>query len=193
MNLTSEVSRQYSARIAEHMHAVHQVNSWKCRIVTLRLGEAHGVRVNDLKALNDGPCAGGCGCTRMVAGSFMSSTANRSFEPTTRRACSTDPVSGCCRCPRNSCACIDTSFMCSTPILRPERLIWRRVLSRQWSWQYRRSGDVSTGAEERCSGRGWCDLDPAALRRYAVHAPGTDVRSLHFVTDQPVKEKMVLV
>ena len=138
MNLTSEVSRQYSARIAEHMHAVHQVKSWKCRIVTLRLGEAHGVRVNDLKALNDGPCAGGGGCTRRVAESFMSSTANRSFEPTTRRACSTDPASGCFRCPRYSCACIDMSSMCSTPLLRPERLIWRRVLSRQWSWQCRR-------------------------------------------------------
>lgn len=35
-------------------------------------------------------------------------------------------------------------------------------------------------------------LDPAALRRYAVHAPGTDVRSLHYVTDQTVKEKMAL-
>jgi hypothetical protein len=45
-------------RIAEHMHAVHQVNSWKCRILTLRLGEAHGVRVNNLKALNDGTLRG---------------------------------------------------------------------------------------------------------------------------------------
>jgi hypothetical protein len=36
-------------------------------------------------------------------------------------------------------------------------------------------------------------LDPAAMRRYAVHAPGTDVHSLHYVTDQRVVEKMVLL
>ena len=146
-------------RIAEHMHAVHQVNSWKCRILTLRLGEAHGVRVNNLKALNDGPCAGCCGCTRKVAGSFMSSTANRSFEPTTRRACSTDPAIGCCWSPRSSCAYRNTSLMFSPPILRPARLMGRRVLSRRWSWQCRRSGGVSTGAEERRSGGRRCDVD----------------------------------
>lgn len=64
-DLTSEVSRargracegpgrQHSARIAEHMHAAHQVESWMFRILTPRLGEADGVRVGGLKDLNDG-------------------------------------------------------------------------------------------------------------------------------------------
>ena len=42
------------ARIAEHMHAVHQVTLWTCRVLTLRLGEAYGMRVQDLVALGDG-------------------------------------------------------------------------------------------------------------------------------------------
>ncbi len=35
--------------------------------------------------------------------------------------------------------------------------------------------------------------NPAALRRYAGHAPGTDVYSLHCATDQLVNEKVVVV
>lgn len=42
------------ARIAEHMHAVHQVTLWTCRVLTLRLGEAYGIRVKDLAPLGDG-------------------------------------------------------------------------------------------------------------------------------------------
>ena len=66
MNLTTVVSRersracegpgrQYSACIAKLMRHVRQVTLWTCRILTLLTpGEAYGVRVGDLKALNDG-------------------------------------------------------------------------------------------------------------------------------------------
>ena len=46
--------RQHSARFFEDMYAVHRVTLWTCRILTLRLGEANGVRVGGLKDLNDG-------------------------------------------------------------------------------------------------------------------------------------------
>ncbi len=42
------------ARIAGQLHAVHQIALWTCRILTVRLGEAHGIRVGDIAHLNDG-------------------------------------------------------------------------------------------------------------------------------------------
>lgn len=52
------LGRQYAARIADYMDAVHQLTLWACRILMLRLGDAYGVWVDDLEALNDGTVRG---------------------------------------------------------------------------------------------------------------------------------------
>ena len=48
------ITYQETARMARHMHAVHQLALWMLRILGLRISEAYGVLVRDVIRLGDG-------------------------------------------------------------------------------------------------------------------------------------------
>jgi integrase len=84
------ITYQETARMARHMHAVHQLALWMLRILGLRISEAYGVLVRDVIRLGDGSgrglllvdSQGGRTFTERVAGALVkATTAERTKTP----------------------------------------------------------------------------------------------------------------
>jgi len=213
-------------RIAEHMHAVHQIALWTCRILTLRLGEAYGVCVGDIAHLNDGTGRGllwlhaqGGRKFHAFDGEEIVRTFHKegmkhgysermqlvpaqlmSFFDDVVEVFHTDPRTGdvdlCARlipglASQHSGG--QETFRAALKMAAYEAGVstvtlngFTRIVLGSPNPKDLRSSAV-TDLE-------WVPgLDPTALRRYAGHAPGTDVHALHYVVDQPVNEKTVQV
>ena len=214
------------ARVAEHMHAVHQVTLWTCRILTLRLGEAYGVRVGDLKAINDGTGRGLLWLHAQGGRTFHEFDGEQVVRTNHKEGMKhgysermqlvpaqlmrlyehvmdvfhTDPASGE----------VDVAAR-----LVPSMVIGNAGGQETFRLALKNAAAAAGVATVTLNGFTRKDLrlpnpkdlrssavtdlewvpglDPTALRRYAGHAPGTDVHALHYVGDQPVNEKMVLV
>lgn len=214
------------ARIAEHMHAVHQVTLWTCRVLTLRLGEAYGMRVQDLIPLGDGT---GRGLLWLHAQggrtfhTFDGESIVRSFHKEGMKhgysermqlvpaqlmhlydhvidIFHTDPETGMV----DQCARLVPAMVASDSGGQETfRLALKRAAEDAGVSTVTVNGFARTALRlpnpkdlrsSAVTDLEWVPgLDPTALRRYAGHAPGTDVHALHYVADQPVNDKIVQV
>lgn len=214
------------ARIAEHMHAVHQVTLWTCRVLTLRLGEAYGIRVKDLAPLGDGS---GRGLLWLHAQggrkfhTFDGEDVVRTFHKEGMKHGYSERMQ---MVPRQLMAVFevvidvfhtnpDTGKLDTEARLVPGMIAndaggqetFRLALKRaaadagvttvtlngfsQTTLGLPNPKDLRSSAVTDLE---WQQgLDPMALRRYAGHAPGTDVHALHYVGDRPVDDKMTKV
>lgn len=214
------------ARIAEHMHAVHQVTLWTCRVLTLRLGEAYGIRVKDLAPLSDGS---GRGLLWLHAQggrkfhTFDGEDVVRTFHKEGMKHGYSERMQ---MVPRQLMALFevvidvfhtnpDTGQLDAEARLVPGMIAndaggqetFRLALKRaaadagvttvtlngfsQTTLGLPNPKDLRSSAVTDLE---WQQgLDPMALRRYAGHAPGTDVHALHYVGDRPVDDKMTKV
>lgn len=214
------------ARVAEHMHAVHQVTLWTCRVLTLRLGEAYGMRVQDLIPLGDGT---GRGLLWLHAQggrtfpTFDGESIVRSFHKEGMKhgysermqlvpaqlmrlydhvidIFHTDPGTGMV----DQCARLVPAMVASDSGGQETfRLALKRAAEDAGVSTVTVNGFARTALRlpnpkdlrsSAVTDLEWVPgLDPTALRRYAGHAPGTDVHALHYVADQPVNDKIVQV
>lgn len=222
----ASISLSEVARIAEHMHAVHQVTLWTCRVLTLRLGEAYGLRVEDLVPLGDGS---GRGLLWLHAQggrkfhTFEGEDIVRSFHKEGMKHGYSERMqlvpAQLMRLYDNVIDVFHTDLETAL-IDQHARLVPAMAASESGGQEtfrlaLKRAAEdagvttVTLNGFDRTALRlpnpkdlrssavtdlEWVPgLDPTALRRYAGHAPGTDVHALHYVADQPVNDKIVQV
>lgn len=214
------------ARIAEHLHAVHQVALWTCRVLTLRLGEAYGVRVQDLAPLGDGT---GRGLLWLHAQggrkfhTFEGDDVVRTFHKEGMKHGYSERMQLVpAQLMHLYTQVIDVFHMDSETGLIDQRarlvpamavddsggqetfrLALKRAATDAGVTTVTLNGFARTALRlpnpkdlrsSAVTDLEWVPgLDPTALRRYAGHAPGTDVHSLHYVSDQPINDKIVQV
>ncbi len=214
------------ARIAEHLHAVHQITLWTCRILTLRLGEAYGMRVADLIPLGDGTGRGllwlhAQGGRKFHA--FEGESIVRTFHKEGMKhgysermqlvpfqlmrlydhvidVFHTDPETGQVD---QSARIVPGMVASDSGGQETFRLALKRAAADAGVTTATVNGFARTALRlpnpkdlrsSAITDLEWIPgLDPTALRRYAGHAPGTDVHALHYVADQPVNDKIVKV
>lgn len=214
------------ASIAEHMHAVHQLTLWACRILTLRIGEAYGIKVGDLAPVNDGSGRGLLWLHAQGGRVFTVADGDRLVQTDHKEGMKhafsermqlvpaplmelfseaievfhADPVTGD----------IDLNARL-IPGLQQAGVSGQHGFRHALTRACREAGVLKTavnGFERVVIGTPtpkdlrasavteleWVPgLDPTALRRYAGHAPGTDIHALHYVIDRPGNAKAVEV
>lgn len=214
------------ARVAGQMHAVHQIALWTCRILTVRLGEAYGIRVGDIAHLNDGTGRGllwlhAQGGRKFHA--FEGEEIVRTFHKEGMKHAYSERMQ---LVPAQLMALFDDAIAVfhtdalSGAVDLEARLV-PGLASQHFGGQETFRSALKQAAQEAgvttvtlngftrtvlgapnpkdlrssaVTDLEWVPgLDPTALRRYAGHAPGTDVHALHYVIDQPVNEKFVQV
>ena len=214
------------AQIAEHMHAVHQVTLWTCRILTLRLGEAYGMRVGDLMPLGDGSGRGllwlhaqggkkfhefdGEDVVRTHHKEGMKHAYSERMQLVPAQLMRlydhvidvfhTDPNSGQVD---KAARLVPAMVVGDAGGQETFRLALKSaanaagvstVTINGFDRQELRLPNPKDLRASAVTDLEWVPgLDPTALRRFAGHAPGTDVHALHYVADQPVNEKIVQV
>ena len=214
------------ARIAEHMHAVHQVTLWTCRILTLRLGEAYGLRVEDLKALNDGTGRGLLWLHAQGGRRFHEFDGDRIVRTNHKEGMKHGYSERMQLVPAQLMRLYEhvidvfhtdsaTGEVDVAARLVPSMVIGNAGGQETFRMALKKAAAAAGVVTVTLNGFTRKDLrlpnpkdlrssavtdlewvpglDPTALRRYAGHAPGTDVHALHYVGDQPVNEKMVRV
>lgn len=214
------------ARIAEHMHPVHQLTLWTCRIMTLRLGEAYGIRVEDLVPLDDGSGRGLLWLHAQGGRKFRTFDGEdvvRTFHQEGMKHGYSERMQLVpAQLMRLFDQAVDVFHTDRTTgrVNKEARLVPGLVASQTGGQQTFRVALKRAAAEagvttvtlngfsrtnlglptpkdlrsSAVTDLEWVPgLDPTALRRYAGHAPGTDVHALHYVIDQPVNEKLVRV
>ena len=213
-------------RIAEHMHAVHQIPLWTCRILTLRLGEAYGIRVGDIAHLNDGTGRGLLWLHAQGGRKFHAYNGEevvRSFHKEGMKHGFSERMQ---LVPAQLMSLYDDVIEvfhtdCSTGQVDLDARFIPGLASQHSGGQETFRAALKMAAQEAgvstvslngftrtvigspnpkdlrsaaVTDLEWVPgLDPTALRRYAGHAPGTDVHALHYVVDQPVNDKSVQI
>lgn len=214
------------AAIAEHMHAVHQLTLWACRILTLRIGEAYGIKVGDLAPTNDGTGRGllwlhaqGGRVFTVADGDRLVRTDHKEgmkhefsermqLVPAPLMALFGDAIEVFHTDPGTGNVNLDARLI---PGLHRAGISGQHGFRHALARASQEAGVVKTainGFERVVVGTPtpkdlrasavtdleWVPgLDPTALRRFAGHAPGTDVHALHYVIDRPGNAKAIEV
>lgn len=214
------------ARIAANLHAAHQVTLWTCRILTLRLGEAYGIRVSDLIRLDDGTGRGLLWLHAQGGRRFAISDGDDVVYADHKEGMKHEFSERMQLVPAPLMALFDdvidvfhtdpkTGHVDADARLIPGLSEGDRGGQQGFRYAFAKAATAAGIARTAVNGftrvaigtptpkdlrssavtdLEWTPgLDAAALRRYAGHAPGTDVHALHYVIDQPGNAKATAV